>query len=108
MAKKRRGHKRKSCTVPNCLLCKFLPAIEAALGKHSTYWVDIDTGELCIATGLRALPDLSLIEMSKEFGWALVRCECGLKGSARLDTLRNGQSESCPYCSAMLAQLKRN
>ena len=108
MTKKRRGHRRKSCKVPNCLLCKFLPAIEAALGKHSTYWVDADTGELFIATGLRALPDLGLIEMSQGFGWALVRCECGLKGGARLDTLRSGLSEYCPYCAAMLAQIKRN
>ena len=107
MAKRKRKKKEPDCTTPNCLTHKLWPAVEPAFGKNSVYYVDENTGEVIIHTGLRALPDLELVVFD-DVEWYKVRCECGNIGSMRRDLLEQGKTGGCPHCTAAAAQLRRN
>jgi len=108
MAKKKKKKKPK-CDTPNCLLHKWWPAVEPALGKHSSFWVDDLSGEVFIATGMRALPDMEVVEMEEGIStWFSVRCECGTEGVQREDLMNRTIISECPCCAANRSFTQRN
>lgn len=101
--------KKKRCGSPKCVSCRWWPRIAKMLGEdQGCYWVDRDTGELFIATGLRALPSGDYTEITGGMDFYEVRCECGAKGPARQDLLEKGVIDRCPSCAATSAQAIRN
>jgi hypothetical protein len=108
MAKKKDHGK---CSNPKCLNCRWWPKVVKNMGEEQgCYWVNFETGELFIATGWRAMPDGSLVEIPEGEGSPFyeVECECGAFGHVRGDILEQGLMESCPRCAAMTAQIARN
>lgn len=74
------------------------------------YWVDDYTGEVFIATGLRALPGGELIRITDDEGpdFYEVECQCGSQGFVRGDLLEQARTTCCPECAASAAQASRN
>jgi hypothetical protein len=102
MAKKSRKAGR------DCLLCKWWPKIHKTIGSRGCdFWVDSVTGEVMVATGLRALPSGGLVEL-EETAWVTVQCDCGNEGGVRQDLLESGLVDRCPVCAAHCAQAERN
>lgn len=109
MAKKKK-RRAKKCRTENCLFHKFWPAIEAAfhpvLGQ---YWVDKETAEILIATGLKALSDGQVVPIDENTIEPVhVRCDCGNEASVRSDLLYSGRVDRCPQCAALSAEAKSN
>jgi hypothetical protein len=103
--------KRKKCSSPTCIPCRWWPKISKLLGQDlGCYWIDRTSGEVFIATGLRALPGGHFVEIKGETGpeFFIVECECGSKGPVRADLLHKGTVDRCPDCSAQAAQTLRN
>jgi len=106
MAKRKRKEK---CSTPNCMVHKWFPKIKKQLGFQACPYIDPSSGEIFIATGLRALPDLEVVEMDLGIEyWVDVRCACGNEGSQRVDLLESGKIRSCPICAANQAFGARN
>lgn len=106
MAKRKRKEK---CKTNNCMVHKWFPKIKKHFGHQVCPYVDPTTGEIFIATGLRALPDLEVVEMELGINyWVDVRCTCGNESSQRVDLLESGKIRSCPTCAANQAYGERN
>lgn len=113
MAKKRKSKalpKFEDCDVPNCLVHKFWPTIVAMLnGPMADAWVDLDTGELFVATGLRVLPDMEVVAMEPTAGSAThVECDCGRRSDVRTSLLVKGTVDRCWSCAATEAVARSN
>lgn len=109
MAKKKKDHGK--CSNPRCLSCRWWPKVVKQVGAdQGCYWVNEQTGEVFVATGLRATPDGGLVDIPEEEGSPFyeVECECGAFGVIRGDILEQGLQERCPRCAAMTAQIARN
>jgi hypothetical protein len=101
--------KKSKCEVRRCLTCKWWPKVRKYMGKSQCYfWVNSQTGEVMIATGLRALPDGGTVKMEPINDWVDVECDCGTSGVVRSDLLESGFVERCVECSAECAQAERN
>lgn len=93
-----------------CVVCKWWPKALKLMGKHQAdFFVDTETGEVMVATGLRCLPDGRLVDIPEEdIEWAVVECNCGNRGVVRVDLLDQGVVDRCPVCSASCALAERN
>ena len=101
--------KRKKCASPDCVSCRWWPKISKMLGdEHGCYWIDRETGEIFIATGLRILPTGAFVQIADGPGFYEVQCACGDTGPVRSDLLNRGTVDRCPACTAKLAQSSRN
>ena len=101
--------KRKKCGSPNCVSCRWWPKICKMLGDdQGCYWIDRETGEVFVATGLRALPNGDYVAISDGPDFYEVQCACGDTGPVRADLLNKGVIDRCPACAAKLAQSSRN
>lgn len=101
----------KKCRDPNCLPCRWWPKIGKHMGvEQGCYWVDSNTGEVFIATGLRALPGGTLVPIETHEGSEFyeVECDCGSTGVIRGDLLMQGRADRCPECAANVASIARN
>jgi hypothetical protein len=106
MAKRKR---KETCKTDNCLVHKFFPMVDKKLGENSCFYIDEISGEVFIATGMRVLPDLEVVDMGDEVNhWVDVRCSCGNEGAMRVDLLQTGKIRSCPNCAANKAFGERN
>lgn len=102
---------KKKCKDPNCLACKWWPKIVKVLGKSGgCYWIDETSGEVMIATGLRALPNASLVPIEEDEcpQFYESECDCGERVVVRSDLMERGLTTRCPQCASMLAQTLRN
>lgn len=103
--------KSKKCGDPQCIECRWWPAMAKLVGKAGgCYWVDETTGELFVATGLRATPNGSAVPIPEEESpsfWE-TECTCGFTMIAREDLMRRGLTRMCPSCAASLTHTMRN
>lgn len=101
--------KKKKCTSTRCVCCRWWPKVCRHLGAEGgCYWVDKGTGELMIATGLRALPCGDYIPITGGPDFYECKCDCGNSGPVRADLLHRGTVDRCPQCAADAAQTARN
>lgn len=103
--------KPKRCKNPMCLDCRWWPRVARYMGSaQGCYWVDAGTGEVFVATGLRALADgtLVVIDSERDPPFYEVQCDCGSEGFVRGDLLEQGKCDCCPACAANLSQIARN
>jgi hypothetical protein len=105
-------HKNKSpeCDTPNCLICKFWPTASAMFHPQAAeFWVDKETAEVFVATGLKALSTGEVVEMEERlFTYVKAVCDCGNEAVMRADILTNGYSDRCPVCAALSAEAASN
>lgn len=95
------------CTRENCFLCRLWPKVVETLDSPSAaYWVDMNTGEVLIGSGLRILSDGSYVPMEHHF--VTVKCTCGNEGSCRADLLMTGRVDRCPECQAEFVESQSN
>ncbi len=101
----------KKCKNPKCLPCNWWPKIAKMLGQsQACYWVDELTGEVFIATGLRATGPGDLLEISDEegFGFYEGSCDCGNQYPVREDMFDKGLGSRCASCAAQVSEIARN
>ncbi len=103
--------KPKKCKNPRCLPCNWWPRIAKLLGAdQGCYWIDELTGEVFIATGLRATGEGNLIEIPDDEGPAFYEstCDCGHDFPIREDMFDKGLGSRCPSCAAEVSEITRN
>lgn len=99
-----------TCDTPNCLNCKFWPTASAMFHPiASEFWVDKETAELFIATGLKVLSTGEVVQMEDRlFTYVEAVCDCGNEKDMRSDILTKGYSDRCPVCAALAAEAASN
>lgn len=103
--------KNAKCKNPMCLFCRWWPKISKFMGADcGCYWVNEETGEVFVASGLRLLPNGILVKIpdTESQGFYGVECECGEEGFVRADLLDKGLTTRCPECAASIVQITRN
>lgn len=103
--------KPKKCSNPRCIHCRWWKKVSKYVGvQQGCYWIDEYTGEVFVATGLRATPAGDAIEINDEEGFAFyeTECNCGDTVVIRADLIDRGLSGRCMTCAASTAEITRN